>query len=49
MRPIIPTLVVLIAAWLIGAGLSASRAAAARHHFQALDFLAHGFVEGGVG
>jgi hypothetical protein len=28
-------------AWL----LSAIRAAAARHHFQALDFLAHGFVE----
>jgi hypothetical protein len=27
----------------------ASRAAAARHHFQTLDFLAHGFVEDGVG
>src|SRR5215211_5972087 len=25
------------------------RAAAARHHFQTLDFLAHGFVEDGVG
>jgi len=30
-------------------GLSASCAAAARHHFQTLDFLAHGFVEDGVG
>src|SRR5829696_458255 len=29
--------------------LSAIRAAAARHHFQTLDFLAHGFVEDGVG
>jgi hypothetical protein len=29
--------------------LSAFRAAAARHHFQTLDFLAHGFVEDGVG
>ena len=29
--------------------LSAIRAAAARHHFQALDFLAHGFVKYGVG
>jgi hypothetical protein len=28
---------------------SAIRAAAARHHFQTLDFLAHGFVEDGVG
>jgi hypothetical protein len=27
----------------------ASRAAAARHHFQTLDFLAHGFVKYGVG
>src|SRR5215208_6328447 len=27
----------------------ASRAAAARHHFQKLDFLAHGFVEDSVG
>src|SRR5215217_2482539 len=25
------------------------RATAARHHFQTLDFLAHSFVEGGVG
>jgi hypothetical protein len=25
------------------------RAAAAGHHFQTLDFLAHGFVEDGVG
>src|SRR5215211_5464029 len=32
-----------------GAGLSAVRAAAARHHFQTLDFLAHGFIEDGVG
>jgi hypothetical protein len=30
-------------------GLSAIHAAAARHHFQTLDFLAHGFVEDGVG
>jgi hypothetical protein len=29
--------------------LSASCAATARHHFQALDFLAHGFVKYGVG
>jgi hypothetical protein len=29
-------------------GLSASWAAAARHHFQTLDLLAHGFVEDGV-
>src|SRR5215211_2783689 len=29
--------------------LSAIRAAAARHHFQTLDFLAHGFVKYGVG
>jgi hypothetical protein len=43
----VPSLVV--AAWLIGAELSAIRAAAAGHHFQALHFLAHGFVEGGVG
>jgi len=27
----------------------ARRAAAARHHFQTLDFLAHGFVKYGVG
>jgi hypothetical protein len=27
----------------------AVRAAAARHHFQTLDFLAHGFLEDGVG
>jgi len=33
----------------IGAGLPIIRAAAARHHFQALDFLAHSFVEDGVG
>ena len=32
-----------------GLGLSAIRAAAARHHFKTLDFLAHGLVEGGVG
>ena len=32
-----------------GVGLSAFRAAAARYHFQTLDFLAHGFVEDGVG
>jgi hypothetical protein len=32
-----------------GAGLSAIRATAAGHDFQALDFLAHGFVEYGVG
>jgi hypothetical protein len=32
-----------------GLGLSAIRAAAARHHFQTLDFLFHGFVEDGVG
>jgi hypothetical protein len=33
----------------IGMGLWAIHAAATRHHFQALDFLAHGFVEDGVG
>jgi hypothetical protein len=33
----------------MGVGLSASRTTAARHHFQALDFLAHGFVEDGIG
>jgi hypothetical protein len=38
-----------IAAWAIEVGLSAIRAAAARHHFQTLDFLANGFVEDGVG
>src|SRR5919107_1038671 len=32
-----------------GLGLSAIRAAAARHYFQTLDFLAHGFVEDSVG
>jgi hypothetical protein len=30
-------------------GLSAIRATAARHHFQALDLIADGFVEDGVG
>ncbi len=39
----------MVAAWAIGVGLSASRATAARHHFQTLNFLAHGFVEDGVG
>ena len=39
----------MVAAWLIGAELSAIRAAAAGHHFQALDFLAHGLVEDDVG
>jgi hypothetical protein len=39
----------LVPAQAIGVGLSAIRAAAARHHFQALDFLSHGLVEGGVG
>jgi hypothetical protein len=41
----------VVAAWAIGVGLSASvaSAAATRHHFQTLDFLAHGFVEDGVG
>src|SRR4051794_17234481 len=29
--------------------LSAIRATAARHHFQTLNFLAHGFLEDGVG
>jgi hypothetical protein len=33
---------------MITAGLSAIRAAAARYHFQTLDFLAHGFVKYGV-
>jgi hypothetical protein len=39
------------AGWLCdtGAGLSVIRAAAARHRFQTLDFLAHSFVEDGVG
>ena len=32
----------------IGVGLLAIRAAAARYHFQTLDFLAHGFVKHGV-
>jgi hypothetical protein len=36
-------------AWDIGAGLSVIHAAAAWHHFQALDFLAHSFVEDSVG
>jgi hypothetical protein len=39
----------VVAAWAIGLRLSASGAAAARYHFQTLDFLAHGFVEDGVG
>jgi len=39
----------VVAACAVGAGLSASCAAAARHHFQTLDFLAYGFVEYGVG
>ena len=39
----------VVAIWAIGVGLSAIRAAAARHHFQTLDFLADGFVEDGVG
>jgi len=30
-------------------GLPAIRAAAARHHFQTLDFLAYSFLEDGVG
>ena len=30
-------------------GLSVIRAASARHHFQTFDFLAHGFLEDGVG
>ena len=36
------------AAQAIGVGLSAIRAAAARHHVQTLDFLADGFVEDAV-
>ena len=44
-----PALVVSLAVWLIRVGLSAFRAAAARHYFQTLDFLAHGFLEDGVG
>ena len=41
----------MVAAWAIGVGLSTrfASAAAARHHFQRLDFLAHGFLEKGVG
>ena len=39
----------MVAAWALRAGLSAIRAAAARHHFQTLDFLAHGFVKYRVG
>jgi hypothetical protein len=38
------------ARWLwVSAPTKAIRAAAARHHFQTLDFLAHGFVEDSVG
>jgi hypothetical protein len=39
------------AGWLCdtGAGLSAIRAAAARHYFQTFDFLTYGFLEDGVG
>jgi hypothetical protein len=33
----------------IGPELSSIRTAAARHHFQTLDFLVYGFVEDGVG
>jgi hypothetical protein len=33
----------------IGLKLSAIRTAAARHHFQTLDFLTHSFVEDGAG
>jgi hypothetical protein len=33
----------------LSTALAAIRAAAARYHFQMLDFLAHGFVEDGVG
>jgi hypothetical protein len=32
-----------------GTTTSFASAAAARHHFQTLDFLAHGFLEDGVG
>jgi len=39
----------VVAAWLLLPGLSTIRAAAAGHSFQTLDFLAHGFVEDGVG
>jgi hypothetical protein len=39
----------MVAAWLLQLGLSAIRAPAARHHFQTLDSLTHGFVEDGVG
>ena len=35
--------------WVPDRLLAAIRAAAARHRFQALDFLAHGFLENGVG
>jgi hypothetical protein len=38
-----------IAAARLGEELSAIRAAAARHHFQMLDFLSHGLVKYGVG
>jgi hypothetical protein len=39
----------VVVPWLIGVGLLAIRAAAARHGFYALDLIAHGFVEDGVG
>ena len=48
-RPPLSTKVSAVWPCAIGAGLSAIRAAAARHHFQTLDFLAHGFVEDSVG
>jgi hypothetical protein len=48
-RPPLSTKVSAVWPCAIGAGLSAIRAAAARHHFQTLDFLAYGFVEDGVG
>ena len=48
-RPPLSTKVSAVWTCAIGAGLSAIRAAAARHHFQTLDFLAYGFVEDGVG
>ena len=48
-RPPFSTKVSAVWPCAIGAGLSAIRATAARHHFQTLDFLAYGFVEYGVG
>ena len=39
----------MVAAGLIGVGLPAIRAAAARHGFYALDLIADGLVEDGVG